>query len=68
MSVTLKISICVGVIVVGLVALIVGLIASSLRNLSSDEVGLQYDIHERTLKNELYEAGLHFGPPGYRFV
>jgi len=58
---------CVGVCVV-LVAIVVGLVVSSLRRLDTEEVGLQYDAVQRVLHDKLYYAGLHLGPPGYHFI
>lgn len=67
MSATVKIIISAAVVVV--VAIIVGLVASSLRSLKGNEVGFQYNVHQRTLKTEeVYTAGLHLGPPGYKFI
>jgi len=51
-----------------IVAIIVGLVASSLKKLNTEEAGLQYDVHMHSLKEHVYEAGLHLGPPGYRFI
>lgn len=51
-----------------IVAVIIGVVASSLKKLSTEEAGLQYDVHLRTLKKQVYTAGLHLGPPGYRFI
>ena len=30
--------------------------------------GLQYDVNQHTLKGEVFNAGLHAGPPGYKFI
>lgn len=58
----------IGGAVLVVVAIIIGLVASSLKKLSTEQVALQYDVHQRVLKAEAYRAGLHLGPPGYRFV
>jgi regulator of protease activity HflC (stomatin/prohibitin superfamily) len=58
----------IGGVVLVIVAGIIALIASSLRRLSTQEAGLQYDSIQRVLKDKLYLAGLHSGPPGFRFI
>jgi len=50
------------------VAIIIGLVASSLKKLSTEEAALQYDVHQRTLKDKVFRAGLHMGPPGFEFI
>lgn len=50
------------------VAIIIGLVASSLKRLSTEEAGLQYDTIQRVLKDKLFLAGLHTGPPGFKFI
>ena len=67
MSLSLKYQVIGGTLLV-IVAIIIGLVASSLKKLSTEEAGLQYDIHLHKLKDQVYEAGLHLGPPGYRFI
>jgi len=67
MSLSLKYQVIGGTVLV-IVAIIIGLVASSLKKLSTEEAGLQYDIHLHKLKDQVYEAGLHLGPPGYRFI
>ena len=49
----------IGGVVLALVAGIIALVASSLRRLSTQEAGLQYDTIQRTLKDKLYLAGKH---------
>ena len=44
--------ICGSIVVV--IAIIIGLIASSLRKLSTEEAGLQYDVFQQTLKSKVY--------------
>jgi len=58
----------IGGVVLVIVAIIIGLVASSLKRLSTEEAGLQYDSIQRILKDKLYLAGLHTGPPGFRFI
>lgn len=29
---------------------------------------MQYDVHQHKLKSKVYTAGLHAGPPGYKFI
>lgn len=58
----------IGVIVVALAALTIGLVASSLKKLASDEVGVQYDTIQKSLDTEVRKEGLHTGPPGFEFI
>ncbi|KAK6166456.1 hypothetical protein SNE40_023143 [Patella caerulea] len=61
---------CIGVIVaigVGL-ALIIGLVSTSLKKLDSDEVGIKYNTIQKTLDGEPKLEGLYTGPPGYEFI
>lgn len=44
------------------------LISRSLRKLKSTEYGLQYNIHKKTLDDAAKVGGLHFGPPGFKFI
>ncbi|GFN99777.1 spfh domain band 7 family protein [Plakobranchus ocellatus] len=58
-------------ILVGVAAvliLIISLVASSLKKLSSTEVGLQYDKIQKDLDGKVYTEGLHLGPVGYEFI
>ena len=52
--------------VVALLAIIIGLIASSVGRLSTEEAGIKYDTIQRKLSDSLFLAGLHTGPPGFR--
>lgn len=54
--------------VVAVVAMSVALIASSIKTLSTDEVGIMYDTINRKLGTQVYMAGMHTGPPGYEFI
>lgn len=67
MAPPLKVQICCGTVLV-LLAITIGLIASSLKKLNTEEAGLQYDVHMHKLKDQVYTAGLHLGPPGFRFI
>lgn len=31
-------------------------------------VGIKYDIHQNKLGNDVFQEGLHAGPPGYEFI
>lgn len=56
-------------IVVGALAvLIIALIATSLKKLSSDQVGLIYNTVDKTLDKDVKSEGLHNGPPGFQFI
>ena len=44
--------------VVVIVAIIVGLVASSLKKLSTEEAGIKYDVIQRVLDKSLYTAGM----------
>jgi len=54
--------------VVAILAIIIGLVASSLKRLSTEEAGIKYDVIQRVLDTSLYLTGLHTGPPGFRFI
>lgn len=62
--------ICVGILgfIVLLIIMTVVLLATSLKKLASDEVGLQYDTVQKDLDDEVFTEGLHTGPPGYEFI
>lgn len=49
-------------------AIIIGLLASSFKKLATEEVGIKYDVFQRTLKDKLNFAGLYSGPPGFKFI
>lgn len=55
-------------VVAVLVGIVIALVASSLQKLTTEEAALQYDVHQRVLKPMVYRAGLHLGPPGFRFI
>lgn len=65
MSATKKIVITV---VIAMLAMTIALIASSLKKLSTEEAGIIYDKHQRILKDKVFGAGLHTGPPGFEFI
>ncbi|XP_068673436.1 uncharacterized protein [Montipora foliosa] len=55
----------------GLAAIIVfigAMVGTSLRKLSTEEVGIAYNIHQKKLATEVKREGLHPGPPGYHFI
>lgn len=58
----------VGVVVVGVMIFIGAMVGTSLRKLSTEEVGIAYNIHEKKLATEVRREGLHSGPPGYHFI
>ncbi|KAK7507138.1 hypothetical protein BaRGS_00001073, partial [Batillaria attramentaria] len=62
--------ICVGILafIVVLMIMTIVLLATSLKKLASDEVGLQYDTIQKDLDTEVFTEGLHTGPPGYKFI
>jgi len=47
---------------------IIGVIAASLKKVSSTEMGVQYNIHKKQLLDATKSGGLFIGPPGYRFI
>mmetsp|Transcript_623 Transcript_623/g.1126 ORF Transcript_623/g.1126 Transcript_623/m.1126 type:complete len:442 (+) Transcript_623:139-1464(+) len=47
---------------------IIGVIAASLKKVSSTEMGVQYNIHKKQLEDATKSGGLFIGPPGYRFI
>mmetsp|Transcript_23183 Transcript_23183/g.72421 ORF Transcript_23183/g.72421 Transcript_23183/m.72421 type:complete len:138 (+) Transcript_23183:1213-1626(+) len=55
---------------VGIIVLIIAiiLIASSLRKLESTELGVRYDTINRRIFDDVFEEGLHPGPPFFRFL
>ncbi|KAK7113613.1 prohibitin-2-like [Littorina saxatilis] len=60
---------CVVAVIVGaLVIMTIALLATSLKKLASDEVGIQYDTIQKELGEEVFTEGLHTGPPGYEFL
>lgn len=52
----------------GIVVMAIVLIATSLRKLDSDEVGVAYDTYQKKLSSTTQKAGLHNGPPGFKFI
>lgn len=56
-----------GAVLVCLIGIII-LIAVSLETLQSDEMALMYNTISRTLYDEVFDEGLHSGPPGFRFI
>jgi len=54
--------------VVAVIVFIGAMVGTSLRKLSTEEVGLAYNIHQKKLATEVKREGLHAGSPGYRFI
>lgn len=53
---------------VAIVIMSIALIATSLRKLASDEVGVAYDTYQKKLSSDTKKAGLHNGAPGFKFI
>ncbi|XP_053385379.1 uncharacterized protein LOC123539069 [Mercenaria mercenaria] len=51
-----------------IVVMIIVLVATSLKKLSSDQIGLAYDTINKDLDKEAKTEGLHNGPPGFEFI
>ena len=49
--------------VVAILAIIIGLVASSLKRLSTEEAGIKYDVIQRVLDTSLYTAGVYYQVP-----
>ena len=45
-------------VVVAILAIIIGLVASSLKRLSTEEAGIKYNVVQRILDKSLYTAGI----------
>ncbi|XP_046330071.1 uncharacterized protein LOC124113655 [Haliotis rufescens] len=62
--------ICVAVLIgIGLIAvLVIALVATSLKKLASNEVGIAYDKFQKKLSDTVKNEGLHNGPPGFEFI
>ncbi|XP_002739412.1 uncharacterized protein LOC100367895 [Saccoglossus kowalevskii] len=58
----------IGAIIVVVIAIIIGLVASSLKQLNSDEMGIAYDTIQKKLSDNVEQEGLHTGPPGFEFI
>lgn len=54
--------------VVAVIIFIGAMVGTSLRKLSTEEVGVAYNIHQKELSSEVKREGLHTGAPGYRFI
>ncbi|KAM7429459.1 hypothetical protein ABFA07_019677 [Porites harrisoni] len=54
--------------VVAVIIFIGAMVGTSLRKLSTEEVGVAYNIHQKELSSEVKREGLHAGAPGYRFI
>lgn len=51
-----------------IVVMIIVLVATSLKKLASDQVGLAYDTINKDLDKTAKKEGLHNGPPGFEFI
>ncbi|CAH3108477.1 unnamed protein product [Pocillopora meandrina] len=63
-----KSKIVIGIVVVAAIIFVGAMVGTSLRKLSTEEVGVAYNIHEKKLSTEAKREGLHSGSPGYRFI
>ncbi|XP_015757824.1 PREDICTED: uncharacterized protein LOC107337227 [Acropora digitifera] len=52
----------------GILIMSIALLATSFRRLESDEVGVSYDTYQKKLASTTQRAGLHSGPPGFKFI
>ncbi|CAG2187807.1 unnamed protein product [Mytilus edulis] len=61
---------CIIVTVVVLVVIItvITLVATSLKKLDSNEIGIKYDTIRKKLIDSTEREGLHMGPPGFEFI
>ncbi|XP_056012084.1 uncharacterized protein LOC125682499 [Ostrea edulis] len=61
---------CMAVLIVigALVIMTIALIATSLKKLASDEIGIKYDTINKDLGSSTEREGLHNGPPGFEFI
>lgn len=58
-----------GMVALGVLGLvIIVLIATSLKKLASNELGLKYDNIAKSLGSEVQYEGLHLGAPGFSFI
>ena len=58
----------IGFIVLAVIVMIVVLVATSLKKLASDEIGIKYDTIQKKLSSNSEREGLHTGPPGFEFI
>jgi len=58
----------IGVIVIVIAIVVISLIASSLKKITSKEIGLKYDAITKHLADKPTYEGLHAGTPGYKFI
>jgi len=63
---TKYILICLAVVAV--IIFIGSMLGTSLRKLTTEEVGVAYNIHQKKLSSEVKREGLHAGSPGYKFI
>lgn len=55
-------------VLAAIIVFIGAMVGTSLKKLSTEEVGIAYNIHQRKLATEVKREGLHPGPPGYHFI
>lgn len=63
-----KVVYVVGFIVLAIIIMIIALVATSLKKLASDEIGIKYDTVQKKLDDSTEREGLHTGPPGFEFI
>lgn len=65
-----KTTFCIAFAVISVViaSVIIGILISSFKKLSSDEVGVIYDTFQKVLGTETLREGLHRGPPGFEYI
>ncbi|XP_052080290.1 uncharacterized protein LOC127718334 [Mytilus californianus] len=60
--------IIVTVIVLVVIITLIAVVATSLKKLASDEIGIKYDTILKKLENTTEREGLHTGLPGFKFI
>ncbi|WAR27568.1 hypothetical protein MAR_013272 [Mya arenaria] len=60
--------IAAGIVALLIILMTIILLATSLKKLSSDQIGLTYDTINKNLGDEVKREGLHNGPPGFEFI
>lgn len=51
-----------------ILAVIIGVLAASLKKVPSTEMGVQYNVHKKQLDDAAKSGGLFVGPPGFEFI
>ena len=49
-------------------AVVIGVLVSSLTKVDNNEYGVQYNVHKKQLDDASKSGGLFLGPPGYKFI